>query len=502
MRTRYAFLLPGPAALLALALAGWLGLAPLKHFDLFFHLAGGRFILEHGFTRVDPFSLTGTAGWVPHEWGFGVLCVLLGRWLGAGGPALLVAALVSANVLLLWKALGRAASGRLGLLALSALGLVLLVHAPTWQQERPFHLGHLFFTLAVLCVQAWRAGDERVVWVFPLLGVAWANLHGSWPLGPALLCGTALGALLDAPGPASWRRALRAAAFGVAAFLAAGLGPDGTAIYLYPLHHSMLESTQGIVEWRTLDLDVGWSWAYLALLGATLFAAGRAPSRRLASLLPAAVLGLAALKVQRHAPFAAVLLALALVEHGAQAPAAEAGAAISEAWRRLWRGLDAALARWSARAGGAFWPALVLATLTVIHATRPTPMEEGVKRSRVPMAALQALRQLPPGKVLNAFVLGGPISFFAGPDYKVFIDSRNDPFPLAVHQDHLRLVWGEPGWEEALAKYDPDYLFWKVENPGNILLDNLRARGGWREQVRDGSYVLWVRERPAATTRP
>jgi hypothetical protein len=145
-------LLPGPAALAALVLAVRLGMSPLKSFDLFFHLAGGRFVLEHGFTRVDPFSVTGTAGWVPHEWGFGVLCVLLLRWLGAAGPALLVAVLVSANVLLLWRALNRAASGHRGLLAVAALGAVLLVHAPTWPQERPYHVGHLLFTLAVLCV--------------------------------------------------------------------------------------------------------------------------------------------------------------------------------------------------------------------------------------------------------------------------------------------------------------------------------------------------------------
>jgi hypothetical protein len=502
MRTRSSLLLPGPAALLALALAAWLGMSPLKHFDLFFHLAGGRFILEQGFTRVDPFSTTGTAGWVPHEWGFGVLCVLLVRWLGAAGPALLVAALVSSNVLLLWKALGRAAAGRHGLPTLAALGALLLVHMPTWQQERPFHVGHLFFTLAVLCVQAWRAGNERVLWLLPPLGIAWANLHGSWPLGPALLGATAVGAVLDAPGPESRRRAARALVLAGAAFLAAGLGPDGPAIYLYPLRHSVLESTQGIVEWRPLDLDQGWSWAYLALAGAALFTVGRARSRQVAILLPAAVLGVAALKVQRHAPFAAVLLALALLEHAAPRDEERAHSPGSGAWRRAWTWLDGALAGWSARARGAVWPALLLLTLAGIHATRPTPVEQGVRRAWIPVGALEALRGLPPGRVLNPFVLGGAVSFFAGPDYKVFIDSRNDPFPLAIHQGYARLLWGEPGWEEVLARYDPDYLLWKVENPGNILLDTLRARGGWREQLRDGHYVLWVRERPAATTRP
>jgi hypothetical protein len=99
--------------------------------------------------------------------------------------------------------------------------------------------------------------------------------------------------------------------------------------------------------------------------------------------------------------------------------------------------------------------------------------------------------------VLNEFIAGGVISYFVGPEYKVFIDPRKDPFPDSVHADYMHLLWGEPGWEEALTRYDPDYLVWFSSSPGNILLDHLRQRGGWREEVRDASgFVLWVRERP------
>jgi hypothetical protein len=307
-----------------------------------------------------------------------------------------------------------------------------------------------------------------------------------------------VGAALDEPGVESRRRALRALVFCGVAFLGAGLGPDGPNIYLYPLHHSLLPSTQTIVEWRPIDLDVGSSWAYLALAGATLFMVGAASRHTVAILLPAAVLGVAAIKVQRHAPFAAVLLALALLEHAAR----ERTAATPGALRRLWNRLDEVVARWSAEAWGAVWPTLVLALLATVHALHPTPVEQGVKRTHIPLEALETLRGLPPGRVLNTFVIGGPISYFAGPDYKVFIDSRNDPFPLSIHEDHDRLLWGEPGWQEALDRYDPDYLLWEVTNPGNILLDNLRARGGWREVRRDGDYVLWLRERPQAAVHP
>lgn len=489
--SRRALLLPGPAALLALYLGVKLGLSPLRHFDLFFHLAGGRYILEHGFTGVDPFSLTGTAGWVPHEWGFGVLCVLLVKALGAAGPALLTGALVAANLLLLWAAMGRAAPRR-GLLALGVLGLVLAVQSPTWSQERPFHVGHLLFALTVLGTQAWRAGRERLLWFAPLLGMAWANLHGSWLLGPALLGAMAVGHALDVP--AERPRALRALAASVAMFLAAALSPSGPGIWLYPLQHSLLRSTQNINEWVPLSLAAGWSWAYLALLGAALFCVGQAPVRRIAILLPTLGLGLAALKVQRHAPFAAVLVAMALLEHAAQGK----GQGWPEFIRRPFRSLDEGLSRWSAAAQGALWPALALSVLAGVSWRYPVPMEQGLLRQRFPLDCFKALSKLPPGKVLNTFVMGGALSYFAGTDYKVFIDSRNDPFPQPIHDDYMRLTWLEPGWEESLARYNPDYLLWLWDSPGNILLEQLQLRGGWREVVRDGQYVLWARARPDA----
>lgn len=477
--------LPTPVALFALGIILWLGLRPLRNYDLFFHMAGGRYVLEHGFTRVDPFSVTGTAGWVPHEWGFGVLCVLLTKVVGAAGPSLLVAALVATNVILLWVALRRADSQPSHLLVLTCLGLVSGVQASTWFQERPFHLGHLLFVLAVLGVQAWRRGNDRVLWVFPILGLAWANLHGSWLLGPALLSATAMGTALDERTPASRRRCVTALAVALAMFLVAGLSPDGSNIYLYPIQHSLLPSTQRINEWRPLDLDMGWSWVYLLLFGACLFVIGRARVRRAASLLPTLVLAVAALKVQRHAPFAAVLLALALVEH-ARTGTEDAPALLSR--------LERALTTWSTGTSLALWPAVLLACLFALHAGAPRSVEQGTHPS-IPLPVLQTLRQQPPGRVLNRFIMGGPISYFAGASYKVYIDSRNDPFPVAIHQAYEHLVWSEPGWEQALDAYDPDYVIWDTENPGNILLDHLQQRGGWRELAKANGWVLWARER-------
>ncbi|MBN8227100.1 hypothetical protein JYK02_06195 [Corallococcus macrosporus] len=485
---RFRRFLPAPVAVFALGLIFWLGLRPLRNYDLFFHMAGGRYVLEHGFTRVDPFSVTGTAGWVPHEWGFGVLCVLLVKVLGAAGPSLFVAALVAANGVLLWVALRRADPRPSHLLVLLCLGLVSAVQAHTWLEERPFHVGHLFFVLAILGVQAWRQGQEKVLWAFPLLGLAWANLHGSWLLGPAVLASTAMGTALDDRSPASLRRCGTALAAALAMFLVAGVSPDGPHIYLYPIQHSLLPSTQRINEWGPLDLELRWSWVYLLLFGACLFVIGRAPVRRAASLLPSLVLGVAALKVQRHAPFAAVLVALALVEH------ARTGTADAPALPRLLSRLERALASWSTGTSLALWPAVLVASLITLHAGAPRPVEQGTHPS-IPLPVLQALGRQPPGRVLNRFVMGGPISYFAGAPYKVYIDSRNDPFPAAIHRAYEQLLWSEPGWEQALEAYAPDYIVWDTQNPGHLLLDHLRERGGWRELTRANGWVLWARER-------
>jgi hypothetical protein len=324
------------------------------------------------------------------------------------------------------------------------------------------------------------------------MGMAWANLHGSWLLGPVFLGTTAVGHALDSPEQRP--RVYRAIGASIVMFLAAAVSPSGPSIWLYPIHHSMLRSTQNINEWVPINLAAGWSWAYLALLGAALFCVGQAPVRRIAVLLPTLGLGLAALKVQRHAPFAAVLVAMALLEHAAQGR----GLGWPERIARPFRALDQSFARWSASARGAIWPALALLVLAGVSWRNPVPVEQGLLRQRFPLDCFAELRKLPPGKVLNAFVIGGALSYFAGPDYKVFIDSRNDPFPQPIHDDYVRLIWLEPGWQESLARYNPDYLLWEWDSPGNILLEQLQLRGGWREVVRDGQYVLWARAQPDA----
>lgn len=486
-------LLPGPAAVLALLVAVPIALSPLKNYDLFFHLAGARWILTHGFTRQDPFSLTGTAGWIPHEWGFGVLAELSLRVFGAAGPELLTATLVAAFVLLAWRAI-RSASSSPGLVELGVLILTLVAQAFTWYQERPYHLGHVLFAISVLLTQAWRRGASRAPWALIPLCALWANLHGSWILGPALLGSTAIGALLDGGDAAHRRRCVLALGAAALAYLASALSPSGPSIYLYPLLHSVLSSTRTLEEWQPLDLSLRWARYFLALVFLAVFVCGGARPRSWALLLPTLGLTVASLGAQRHAPFAALLLAVFIAEHHHRLAPSSLPDSVRAAWRRL-GGWSSA---WIHRAGGTTWPFGVLAALALAAAFNPAPVRERLFPGRFPLACFDALKSLPSGKVLNRFIMGGALSYFAGPEYKVFIDSRNDPFPQPIHDDYDTFVYGLPGWREALARYSPDYVLWNRTGPGSFLPDALLREGGWSKvsEPEREDCILLQRERP------
>lgn len=470
-----------------------IALSPLKNYDLFFHLAGARWILTHGFTRQDPFSVTGTAGWVPHEWGFGILAELSLRVFGAAGPELLTATLVAAFILLGWRAI-RSASSAPGLVELGVLALTLVSQAFTWYQERPYHLGHVLFALALLLTQAWRRGSQRAPWALLPLCALWANLHGSWILGPALLGSTAVGALLDGGDAAHRRRCALALGAAALAYLASALSPSGPSIYLYPILHSVLSSTGTLEEWQPLDLTLRWARYFLAFAFLAAFVCGGARSRTWAILLPALGLTVASLGAQRHAPFAALLLAVFVAEHHHRLAPSALPDAVRGAFRRMERWSSA----WIQRAGGTAWPFLVLAAIGVAAALHPAPVREKLYPGRFPLACFDALKSLPPGKVLNRFIMGGALSYFAGPEYKVFIDSRNDPFPQQIHDDYDTFVYALPGWREALARYSPDYVLWNRTGPGRALPELLLREGGWvkiAEPEREDCTLL-KRERP------
>lgn len=486
MNLRRALIL-GPGALIGLVIALPAALSLHESWDLLFYLSTGRWILEHGFPAVDPFSPMATQAWFPHAWASCLAFEASLRAFGGAGPGLLVGLVLAIEVVLIGRLVAQA--GGRGLIWLGLVVLAIGAQAHGLTAERAYHVGHLGFAAAVWLVLRWHSGSPWAAWALIPLTAVWANFHGSWIAGPALLGATVLGAAIDA------RKLTRShwigAGAAVLAWLAAAATPAGLATCFYPLQLFTGVGGAEIAEWHAWSLGSGTGRSLLVLVLVAAWALARSSRRPWAMLLPALGLLLATVRAERMAPLTGLFIAVMAAQLLSSGRSVDSQAAF---WRPLSR-LSAGLERWRAAASGAVWPALAVLGLGFAAAMTPTSLQARLNPADFPIRALEALCAQPPGRVLNTYRYGGAISGLCGPGHQVYIDGRNDPYPPEVHRNYRRLAMLEPGWREALAAYDPDYLLWTRLAYGSALLEVIGQEQTWRKVIEDRAGGLWVRVR-------
>ena len=182
------------AALAILLLA--LNITPITNNDLFLHLKTGETILTTGHVpRVDDYSaLARGRPFIAHEWLASVLFRLVQAAFGWNGLIALKAVTAIAVAGLLY-----AAARLLGApppIAVPALAFVMILAA--WRfMERPHILTYLNTAAFLLLLARRRAGRPTPLWIFVPIQIAWANLHGGFILGPAIVALAAAGAACD-----------------------------------------------------------------------------------------------------------------------------------------------------------------------------------------------------------------------------------------------------------------------------------------------------------------
>ena len=185
------------AALLALALLLLaLNITPITNNDLFLHLKTGDLILKkHAVPHTDDYSaLARGRPYVAHEWLAAVVLRLVQGALGFNGLILLKALTAIAVAALLYaaaKELGATPAAAIG-----ALAFVMILAASRFM-ERPHIFTYLMTATFLLLLARRRRGTRVPLWVFAPLQIIWANLHGGFVLGPAILAVAALATLLD-----------------------------------------------------------------------------------------------------------------------------------------------------------------------------------------------------------------------------------------------------------------------------------------------------------------
>lgn len=401
--------------------------------DVFWHLATGRWILEHGqIPHSDPFSvLAGTLSWVDHEWLFQLL-LRLGELGGGIGLLYLLKTLLysSAFALPAFWALGRGLSRESAVFACA----MLLPAALPFSEYRPIMFS-LF--LLVVCVEGARrfAASSRLTlaWL-PLVFALWANFHATFLLGFMVLGSFALFHREN------WRR------FGLLiglCFVATALNPYGVKVWAVPgkVVGSSLFTTAN-QEWRSPDQSLEFWGFYVAL----------------AALAVAAVLG----RRQLWGPDAVIVLVMtvAAVRSRRMIPyfAVVGVPVLAAAFDLLRVRLVSQARRWAVCAALLAW-CVVIHLWTLHFAFLDNVVVRGKERlpffyNSFPQQCVQTLLSAgKEGNLFNDYNHGGYLHYAVGPSWKVFIDGRNDLYGERWTLLYNALSLAKGNWREQLERH-------------------------------------------------
>jgi hypothetical protein len=441
--------------------------------DTYWALRAGRDFWTTGHVpRVDTYSFT-AAGlpWPDHEWLWQALLYPLYRMGGlplvtAGGALLVVGAVVLA-----YRLTVGAVSTRFVLMLL-AIPLASLVWA----------LRPQIVTLLCLSALASLLARERFA-LLPVLFVAWANAHGGVVLGGVVLVAAFATASLRARATRAAddrRRALRLGLFVPLCALATTLTPLGFGVFRFVIESEARLRAAHINEWRATLPSAGLSiesvfWivalAFLALLARrwrTLRAGTWSDWVVFASAL--ALLPLAFRSLRHIGPFLLLAPAAASRLLGPDFRLRRASPPASPDRP----GLNAVLLGVIAAGAAATIAVCWRLPLDELH-WRPLP--EGV---------LSAVRACP-GPLYNHYNEGGYLIWFA-PETKVFVDNRQDPFPLPFLVEHLRVESGRLPHAPLFARWGIRCSFLGVDSPTVAALE----KEGWRTTYRDAKWAVQV----------
>lgn len=459
--------------------------------DLGHHLAMGRFILQTGgIPQTDPFSFrTEGVAAIPHEWLLQSAYTLLDSWFGLAGIVVFSALVLAlAFTLVLDEATRRSGSLLAGLVM---AGLALAASAMHWI-TRPHLVTYLLLAVWLSCLDAFFRGQERRWWIFPLLMLLWANLHGMFVLGLLALLISSVGwaweRWLDGrKSPVSGRSL---ALLGIASTLATFLTPSGFHLWetIFTLAGASPFITSMTAEYRPADFHNPGTWPFLILLGAILATAvltGRALG--MTTALHLAGWTLIGLYSARNIPLAAIVLApigaQLLAAWWQSVPVLAGLTRFSKKLERVERDLRGWL--WAA-AGVILCIVLLSAGVSLDRTARPYHFQP----ETFPVAAVDWLEANPPqGRMFNEFDWGGYLLYRLWSAQKIFMDGHTHIYGDALSREYVAVMSRAPGWEGILKKYQVQWAILRADNPLVLTLREV----GWRELYHDETAVVLSR---------
>jgi hypothetical protein len=412
----------------------------------------------HHVPLVDGYSFTAAGQfWPNHEWLTGL--AFYGAHFAGGMP--LLTALCAAVIVGAWALSWRLTAGpfELRFLVFAASLITVVI---SWA-DRP-----QVFTMAAFMLTVNLLTRNRLIWL-PAVFVVWANMHGAVVLGLVAVAGALLARTI----------ADRRLSKGLVLVLVACLGatfisPLGARLWTF-IPESMTRSRANqLIEWLPPDFSaVFWPfWGIAAALPIAMILGWRCVNQRTLTLalIAFAVLPLAVTSRRNASVFLLVGVPALTALVGGRSRSASAQS----------------LAQEHPTVNGVFLAAAAVGASVVVALGWAAPAPS-LDWQPLPSAAIKSIAACG-GPMYNHYGDGGALIWFV-PQQKVFIDSRQDPYPLnLLVADHQLELDGK--YDEIFGRYG---IRCAVVPPNSPTARSLRATQAWTERYSDGRWTVFAK---------
>lgn len=451
-------------------------LLPLTPQDYWWYLPLGRIILEtRSVPGVDTFSFTSAGQPIYYQaWLSAVIFWLVHKLGGLTLTFLLRGIVMALTFGMLWGLMAR--DERSPQPAALITFLAALGSSNNWS-VRPQLLVYPLFALTLWVLQDWLRGEGKRLWLLPVIGLLWCNLHGSFVLFYFLV----FSALLLGGGD---RRQMLPWALGAAAVMF--LNPRGLLILRDTADMLISPSNQGFsTEWHP-PVNAGWQMNIFFGWVLLLIPLAAASPKRLSRLEWAwlLVFGWLAFSGTRYVIWALLLMGL-----------------FTSYWLSAWAGKPPGRARaeGSPALNIAIGGLLLLGSLWMLPGLRerwwaaaPLPYEAAT--TPVKAAEWLAIHPELPGPMLSDYAFSSYLEY-ALPERPVWIDTRFSNYPEEHWQRFQSLAAAEPDWPSILDEEGINLtMLARATEPR--LIEALSQDAAWCQNYADEDAVIFSRYAP------
>lgn len=455
--------------------------------DTWWHITAGEHILAtHTVPTSDIYSFTSPGSPVIAEQWLGEVVLGASALLGGlRGMAALDILLAAGIILLLYAYANVKARNAKAAFASCALMLPLII---IFLDLRPQLLGDIFLLITLIALESFRQGRLKTLWFLPALFLLWVNVHGTFAMGFAIVglywvggaVNLRLGTVHSQPWSSTERRHLGIVS--LLSVLAATITPYGTRLFSFPLEMALFYRLNMATyqEWKPPDFHGSFGGYFLIVLLLILVMHLIARMQyRLEEI------GLLLLAVYGACVHTRLIVFFVMIAAGV----------IAQVFARYVPGyephkdkplLNAALVALIAAGAVAFFPSRTELRQVVRHG--------------FPEGAVTYLRTHPSVRpVFNKEFWGSYLARELGPERKIFIDGRPDPYEASgVLSDYLQIMNVAPSTPFLLRKYGVNACLIEPQSPLAVFLARLP---GWKLAYTGHLSVIFVRRREVPSDR-